>query len=170
MDSTTKFYSKILPYQYHVETFSALAFSASTLMVGQQEGHPACKILSCVVLAWLSAWSEVQTCIWPSWYQCHSLSLASVKSRLVFTAQCYASAVLAMAQCLSDICLCVQNNWCSTKTAKCRITLTTPHAKFDRGHPLRGRQMQVGWVKIFISSFYFLVFFCYPFLVLGSVW
>ena len=21
-------------------------------------------------------------------------------------------------------------------------------AKFDRGHPLRGRQMQVGWVKI----------------------
>jgi len=36
------------------------------------------------VLAWLSAWSEVQTCIWPSWCQCHSLSLASVKSRLVF--------------------------------------------------------------------------------------
>jgi len=22
------------------------------------------------------------------------------------------------------------------------------YAKFDRGHPLRGRQMQVGWVKI----------------------
>ena len=34
------------------------------------------------VLAWLSAWSEVQTCIWPSWCHCHSLSLASVKSRL----------------------------------------------------------------------------------------
>jgi len=50
--------------------------------------------------------------------------------------------------------------------AKLRITQTTPHdspgtlvhdlsfltpkifAKFDRGHPLRGRQMQVGWVKI----------------------
>jgi len=27
----------------------------------------------------------VQTCIWPSWCHCHSLSLASVKSRLVFT-------------------------------------------------------------------------------------
>jgi len=27
--------------------------------------------------------SEVQTCIWPSWCHCHSLSLASVKSRLV---------------------------------------------------------------------------------------
>ena len=35
------------------------------------------------VLAWLSVWSEVQTCIWPSWRHCHSLSLASVKSRLV---------------------------------------------------------------------------------------
>ena len=28
-------------------------------------------------------WSEVQTCIRPSWCHCHSLSLASVKSRLV---------------------------------------------------------------------------------------
>ena len=31
----------------------------------------------------LSACSEVQTCIYPSWCHCHSLSLASVKSRLV---------------------------------------------------------------------------------------
>jgi len=31
------------------------AFSALTLLVGRQEGHPACKKLS----------SEVQTCIWP---------------------------------------------------------------------------------------------------------
>ena len=35
------------------------------------------------VLAWLSIWSKVQTCIWPSWCHCHSLSLASVKSRLI---------------------------------------------------------------------------------------
>jgi len=35
--------------------------------------------------AWLSIWSEVQVCIWSSWCHCHSLSLASVKSRLVFT-------------------------------------------------------------------------------------
>ena len=34
------------------------------------------------VLAWLSLWSEVQTCIWPSLCHCHSLCLASVKSRL----------------------------------------------------------------------------------------
>ena len=43
-----------------------LAFSALTLLVGRQEGHPACKKLSGEVLAWLSVWSKVQTCIWPS--------------------------------------------------------------------------------------------------------
>ena len=32
-----------------------------TLLVGWQEGHPACKKLSGGVLAWLSVWSEVQT-------------------------------------------------------------------------------------------------------------
>jgi len=58
-------------------------FSASTLLVGRQEGVPACKKLSGGVLAWLSLWSDVQTCIWPSWCHCQSLSLASVKSRLV---------------------------------------------------------------------------------------
>ena len=42
------------------------AFSALTLFVGRQEGHPACKKLSGGVLAWLSVWSEVQTYIWLS--------------------------------------------------------------------------------------------------------
>jgi len=32
-----------------------LAFSALTLLVGRQEGHPACKKLSGGMLAWLSA-------------------------------------------------------------------------------------------------------------------
>ena len=51
----------------------------------------------------------------------------------IFTARCYASAVLAMAQCLSvclsvcpSVCLSVTSR-CSTKTAKRRITQTTPH-------------------------------------------
>jgi len=39
--------------------------------------------LSGGVLAWLSVWCEVQTCIWPSGFHCHSLLLAPVKSRLV---------------------------------------------------------------------------------------
>jgi len=47
-------------------TVQICAFSALTLFVGQQEGHPACKKQSGVVLVWLSVWSEVQTCIWLS--------------------------------------------------------------------------------------------------------
>ena len=31
----------------------------------------------------VGCWSEVQTCIWPSWCHCHSLSFASVKCTLV---------------------------------------------------------------------------------------
>jgi len=45
---------------------SAFAVSALTLLVGQQEGHPACKKLSSGVLAWLFVWSKMQICIWPS--------------------------------------------------------------------------------------------------------
>ena len=41
-------------------------FSTLTLLVGRQEGHPACKKLSGGVLAWSTVWSEVQTCIWSS--------------------------------------------------------------------------------------------------------
>ena len=63
--------------------FSAFACSALTLLVGRQEEHPDCKKLSGGVLAWLSVCREVQTCQWPSWCHCHSLSLASVKSILV---------------------------------------------------------------------------------------
>ena len=57
-------------------------FSALTLLVVWQEGYAACKKLSGGVLARLSVWSQVQTCIWPSWCHCHSLSLATVNSRL----------------------------------------------------------------------------------------
>ena len=42
------------------------AFSALTLLVGRQEGHPAGKKQSGGVLVWLSVWRKVQTCIWPS--------------------------------------------------------------------------------------------------------
>ena len=50
----------------HLYNYAHIAFSALTLLVGRQEGHPACKKLSGGVLAWLSVWSEVQTCICPS--------------------------------------------------------------------------------------------------------
>jgi len=66
-----------------IQQCQCFAFSVLTLLVKHQEGHPACKKLSGGVLVWLSVWNDVQTCIWPSWCHCHSLSLASVKSRLV---------------------------------------------------------------------------------------
>ena len=47
------------------------------LLVVRQEGHPACKKLSDGVLAWLSVWSELQTCIWPSGCYWHSVSCFS---------------------------------------------------------------------------------------------
>ena len=51
--------------------------------LGGRKGIRPVKNLSSGVLAWLSVCSEVQTCIWPSWCHCHSLSLPWVKSRLV---------------------------------------------------------------------------------------
>ena len=62
---------------YSVFILNVNAFSALTLLVGRQEGHPVCKKLSGGVLEWLSVWSVVLTCIRPSWCQRHSLSLAS---------------------------------------------------------------------------------------------
>jgi len=46
-----------------MSTLVLIAFSDLTLLVGRQEGHPDFKKLSGGVLAWLSVWSEVQTCI-----------------------------------------------------------------------------------------------------------
>ena len=57
-----------------------IAFSALTLLVVRQEGHPACKKLSGGVMVWLSVWSEVQT---SHMAQLMPLSLAPAKSRLV---------------------------------------------------------------------------------------
>jgi len=51
--------------------------------LGGRKGIWPVRKLSSGVLAWLSVWSEVQTCIWPIGFHCHSLSLASVKSRLI---------------------------------------------------------------------------------------
>ena len=61
-----------------------IAFSALTLLVGWQEGHPACKKLSGGVLAWLSVWSECILAYGPA-DATATHCLAPVKSRLVFT-------------------------------------------------------------------------------------
>ena len=82
----------------------------------------------------------------------HGLSVSS-------TARAMLCAVYAMAVCVClSVCLCMSiTSRCSTKMAKRRITQTPPHdspgslvflcqkifSKFKRGHPQRGRQMQV---------------------------
>jgi len=58
--------SFVMKADFTVELLSSFAFSALMLLVGQQEGHLACKKLSDGVLVWLSVWTEVQTCIWAS--------------------------------------------------------------------------------------------------------
>jgi len=92
-------------YLYIICSFIC-AFSALTLLVGWQEGHPACEKLSGGVLAWLSVWSEVHTCIQPSWCHCHSLSLASVKSRLVVPFW-YRPTRVVLEKGLLNVCVCV---------------------------------------------------------------
>jgi len=54
------------PFYFTLIFYFIFAFGALTLLVGRQEGHPACKKESGGVLAWLFVSSEVQTCIWPS--------------------------------------------------------------------------------------------------------
>jgi len=115
------------------------AFSALTLLVGRQEGHPACKKVSGGVLAWLSVWSEVQTCIWPSWCHCHSLSLASVKSRLVlpFTRVVPEKGPL-------NVCVCVTVNKCDVNPlqkarSSARISKPGAHNKLQT-HTVRDRK------------------------------
>ena len=64
------------------------------------------------MLAWVSVWSEVQTCIWPRGCHCHSLSLASVKSRLVLPFWYRLSRVVPEKGPLNG-CVCVSYNFLS---------------------------------------------------------
>jgi len=97
-------------------------------------------------------------------------SLLSTNVTLVimssFTARCHASAVLAMglypclrlclsvSVCLSQVGILLKRqnvNHTNNTTRYLRdssFLLPKISAKFDRGNPLRGRRMQVGWVKI----------------------
>ena len=77
------------------------------LLAGRQEEHPACNKLSGGVLAWLSVWSKVQTCIWPSWCHCHSLSLAAVKSRLVLPFWYRLTWLVPVKKAVKRACVCV---------------------------------------------------------------
>ena len=75
--------------------------------LGGMKGIRSVKNLSSGVLAWLSAWSEVQTCVWPSGFHCHSLSLASVKSRFGFTIMVLADPGSPGRRAVKRVCVCV---------------------------------------------------------------
>ena len=67
----------------------AFAFSALTLLVGRQEGHPACKKLSGGVLTWLSVWSKVQTSIWPRGFHCPVSCFSKIQIGFTFLVPAY---------------------------------------------------------------------------------
>jgi len=103
--------------------FSSINGSALTLLVGWQEGHPACKKQSGGVLVWLSVWREVQTCICSSWCHCHSLSLTSVKSRLVLPFWYRPTQVVPDKGPLNVcVCVCVCNGSATGVTAVCKAS------------------------------------------------
>ena len=89
-------------WQYFVFMF---IFRALTLLVGQQEGHSACKQTSGEMLVLLSVWGKVQICVWPSWCHCHLLSLASVESRLVMVPAHAGNPGQSPEGCKTDMCV-----------------------------------------------------------------
>ena len=125
------------------------AFSALTLLVGRQEGHPACKKLSGGVLAWLSVWSEVQTrhtaqlMPLPLTVSCFS----KIQTGFAFLVPAYLVSLGKKA--IKQVCVCV----CSAKTyvplvafrvvpflPECR-RLFPPYAEFDVScAPLTGQR------------------------------
>ena len=74
--------------------------------LGGRKGIRPVKILSSGVLAWLSVWSEVQTCIWPSWCHCHSLSRFS-KIQIGFTFLVPAHLGSPGKRAIKRVCVCV---------------------------------------------------------------
>ena len=128
------------------------AFSALTLLVGWQEGHPACKKLSGGVLALLSAWRELQTCmIWLRWCHCHSLCLASVKSRLVLLFWYWLAWVVpekrAIKRVCVYVCVCVTVHTC---VRVCLCVFMQRHS--PTGLPLTSSLLYIFEIKLKINQ------------------
>jgi len=66
----------------------------------------ACKKLCGGVMTWLSVWSEVQTCIRPSWFHCHSLSWFS-KIWIGFTFLVPSHLASPVKRAVKQVCVCV---------------------------------------------------------------
>jgi len=88
------------------------AFNAFTLLVGQQEGLPACKKLSGGMLAWLSVWSEVQIC---TMAQVVPLPLTVSCFRVVLPFWYWITCVVPDKGPLNGCCWCCCLYWCLMK-------------------------------------------------------
>ena len=156
-----------LPRLCVVNVTTTALVSALTLLFGRQEGHPVCKKLSCGVPAWLSVWSEVQNLHMarlmplPLTVSCFSkIQIGFYRAMLCIRGTSHGPVSVRLSLRLS-VCLSVcpsqvgvllkRLNVGSHKqhhTRECSFRMPKISAKFHRGHPLRGRRMQVGWVKI----------------------
>jgi len=97
--------------------------------MGDRKGIQPVKNLSGGVLAWLSVWSKVQTCIWPSWCNCHSLSLASVKSRLVLPYWYRLTRIVPDNEPLNKcVCVCLSFSMRRRQIRRCVNAATDPRA------------------------------------------
>ena len=79
--------------------------------------------LSGEVLAWLSVWSEVQTCIRPSWCHCHWLCHVPVKSRLVFTLLVLAHLGSPGQRAIKRVCVILSVSTCDSDKQHAKISL-----------------------------------------------
>jgi len=115
------------------EPFSAIAFSALTLLVGRKEGHPACKKLSGGVLAWLSVWSEVQTGIRPSGFPLPLTVSCFSKMLIGFTFLVPALPGSPGQRAVKRVCVCYLSTLISSKSTKAerhgRCTMPTGHPR-----------------------------------------
>ena len=130
------------------------------LLVGRQEGHLACNKLSGGVLAWLFVWSEVQTCIWPSWCHCHSLSVSSLKSRLVLPFWYRLTWVVPGKGPLNGcVCVCEYDKLCvndsqvksESLTPVLRKSVITPRTPTPFKNALASFERQSGSVRVLVS-------------------
>jgi len=95
-------------------------------LLGGRKGIRSVKKLSSEVLAWLSVWSEMQTCMWPSWCHYHSLSLAPVKSKLVLPFWCWLTRVVLDKGPLNG-CVCVLYQLVNVKWTKTPVEKKCTH-------------------------------------------
>ena len=116
-----KIISKIRKSGYVVDTLPSVLWRC--WLDGRKGIRPVKKLIG-GVLAWLSFWSEMRTCIWPSWCHCHSLSLASVKSRLVLLFW-YQLTQVVTEKWLLNGCVCMVMLWIPTPATVPQFTMKT---------------------------------------------